>query len=83
MELKPKISECSGIEPPVLIVPFMELKLLHHRVKPGRPRVLIVPFMELKPWRKDTANCGYSVLIVPFMELKRAHKTQYRRPSVS
>ena len=52
MELKPEISEEGTMRKPVLIVPFMELKLgmLHSSIKMFL--VLIVPFMELKPEEK-------------------------------
>ena len=43
----------------VLIVPFMELKLLIHASARNLDKVLIVPFMELKPsiLLEDVARC--------------------------
>ena len=54
----------------VLIVPFMELKLINRAHDVALGGVLIVPFMELKLGiAQRLFQYGY-VLIVPFMELK-------------
>ncbi len=56
--------------PKVLIVPFMELKVVFDK-NPLIPKpVLIVPFMELKAEYGDFQLERLGVLIVPFMELK-------------
>ena len=54
----------------VLIVPFMELKLIVRTFCDLTILVLIVPFMELKQHFEITNDTPSTVLIVPFMELK-------------
>ena len=57
-------------KPPVLIVPFMELKQDQYVWDNKDRNVLIVPFMELKPQNSQPKTTSLGVLIVPFMELK-------------
>ena len=54
----------------VLIVPFMELKLIGSTIQSSYGTVLIVPFMELKHSESESRSSSSEVLIVPFMELK-------------